>query len=59
MSDKKLDNYDPSYTYKKEDITIDKNNKVGYPMLEKVNNGLLYPETIKNSIDMDQFKPLD
>ena len=59
MPDKKLDHYNPNYTYKKEDITVDKNNKNGYPMLEKVNNGALYPEGIKNSIDMEQLNPLD
>lgn len=53
MTDEKLDHYNPNYSYKKEDITIDKNNKIGYPMLERVNNGLLFPETIKSNVDLE------
>ena len=34
MTDEKLDHYNPDYPYKKEDVTIDKSNKAGYPMLE-------------------------
>ena len=59
MPEKKLNHYNPTFTYKKEDVTIDKTNKNSYPTPESVNNGTLYPEGIKNSIDMDQFKPLD
>lgn len=57
MPDEKLDHYNPNYPYKKGDITVEKSIKNGYPMLEKVNNGALYPESIKNSIDMEQLKP--
>lgn len=59
MTDNKLDHYNPNYTYKKEDITVDKNNKKGYPVIENVNNGAMFPEGIKNDIDMEQLKPLD
>ena len=59
MTDEKLDHYNPNYPYKKEDITIDKNNKIGYPMLERVNNGLLFPETIKNGVDMEDQNTFD
>lgn len=59
MTQEKLDHYNPDYTYKKEDITIDKSNKAGYPMIEKVNNGLLFPEAIKNSIDMQDLNTFD
>ncbi len=59
MTPKKPDHYNPDYPYKKEDITIDKNNKAGYPMLENVNNGSLYPEVIKNSIDMHDLNTFD
>ncbi|MBZ9685200.1 hypothetical protein G9F72_002380 [Clostridium estertheticum] len=59
MTKEKLDHYNPDYTYKKEDITIDKGNKAGYPMIEQVNNGSLYPEAIKNSIDMQDLNTFD
>lgn len=59
MTNEKLDHYNPDYTYKKEDKTIDKSTKAGYPMLEQVNNGALYPETIKNSIDMQDLNTFD
>lgn len=57
MSDKKLDHYNPNYTYIKEEVTVDKNNRTGYPMLEHTNNGALFPESIKNNVDMEQLKP--
>ena len=59
MTQKKLDHYNPDYPYKKEDISIDKNNKAGYPMIEKLNNASLYPEGIKNSIDMQELNTFD
>ena len=59
MPDEKLDHYNPNYTYKKDDITIDKNNKSGYPMLERVSNGLLFPETIKNIVDTENQNTFD
>lgn len=59
MPDEKLDHYNPNYPYKKEDTTIDKNNKSGFPMLERVNNGLLFPEGIKNSLDMEDLNTFD
>jgi hypothetical protein len=57
MPDEKLDHYNPNYTYKKESITIDKSNRSGYPMLEAVDNAALFPEAIKNNIDLEQLKP--
>lgn len=59
MTDKKLDHYNPNYPYKKENVTIDKNNKNGYPMLESMNNGALFPDSLKNSVDMQQLKDTD
>jgi len=59
MTHKKLDSYNPDFTYKKKDITVDKNNQSEYPMLEAVNNAALYPESIKDDLDMEQFKPLE
>jgi len=55
MSDAKVDHYNPNYPYKKEDITIDTHNKAGYPMLERLNNASLYPETIKDSLDSEDL----
>lgn len=48
--------YDPEYTYKKKDITIDTVEN-SYPIIEKTNNGLLFPEGPKDFVDMEQFKP--
>jgi len=59
MTNKKLDHYNPNYPYKKEDITIDKNSGAGYPMLERVNNASLFPEVIKNSLDMEDMNTFD
>jgi hypothetical protein len=59
MSDKQQNPYNPDFTYKKKAITVDKNNEADYPILEAVNNAALYPESIKNDIDMEQFKPLE
>lgn len=57
MPDEKFDHYNPNYTYKKDIITIDKNTGSGYPMLEAVNNAALFPEAIRNNIDLEQLKP--
>ncbi len=57
MQSRKLDHYNPNYPYEKEGLTIDKNNKSGYPMIEKLNNAELYPEAIRNTVDMEQLKP--
>jgi hypothetical protein len=57
MPDEKLDHYNPNYTYKKETITIDKSIKSDFPVLEAVDNAALFPEAIKNNIDLEQLKP--
>lgn len=57
MPHEKSDHYNPNYPYGKEDITVDRKNESGYPMLERLNNAALYPEAIRNSIDMEQLKP--
>jgi hypothetical protein len=57
MSDKQPNEYNPNFTYKKKIITVD--NEAEYPMIEVLNNAGLYPESIKNNIDMEQFKPLE
>ena len=57
MPHEKSDHYNPNYPYGKEDIAVDRKNESGYPMLERLNNAALYPEAIRNSIDMEQLKP--
>ncbi|WP_410506231.1 hypothetical protein ACER0A_009415 [Haloimpatiens sp. FM7315] len=52
---KEFDNYNSDYTYKKKDIDIQMS-KLGYNMVERTNNGLLYPEGIKDEIDMPEFR---
>ena len=47
--------YDPDYTYSKKDVTIQKMEN-NYPIIERTNNALLYPECPKNSVDMDQLE---
>jgi hypothetical protein len=55
MDDKKLNNYDADYPYKKSKITVDMSNK-GYPIIEMTNNALLFPEGPKNEVDITEFK---
>ena len=57
MDKEKLDHYNPNYPYNNEDISIDKSSNCGYPKIEALNNALLFPESIKNSVDMEQLKP--
>lgn len=57
MTKEKLDHYNADYTYKKEQISIDKSHNQGYPKTEAVYNAALFPESIKDSIDMQQLKP--
>lgn len=46
--------YDPDYPYKKH--TLDTGlSKKGYPITERTNNGLVFPEGPKDEIDMDQI----
>lgn len=57
MPDDKLNHYNPNYTYRKRNITIDKSTISGYPIVEATGNATLFPETIKNNIDQEQLKP--
>ena len=50
---RKLNKYDANYTYKKNTVTID---NAKYPIIEKSNNGLLFPLTIKDNVDMNELK---
>lgn len=55
---KNLDRYNPNYPYKKEGIDVGRS-KEGYPIIEKTNNGLLYPEAPKDNVDMEGFEEID
>jgi hypothetical protein len=46
--------YEPDYPYKKHPLTSGLS-KEGYPIIERTNNGLLFPEGPKDEIDMDQI----
>lgn len=50
---KRIKNNNPEYTYKKKEITIDKNSNE-YPVIEKTMNGLVFPEKIKDNMDIDE-----
>ncbi|MFA9397861.1 MAG: hypothetical protein ACERKV_06310 [Clostridiaceae bacterium] len=52
---KELNLYDPNYTYKKHPIKTGTSKK-GYPIIERMNNGLLFPETPKIDVDMETEK---
>lgn len=52
---KDFENYNPDYTYKKKNIDV-QISKLGYNIMERTNNALLYPEGIKDEIDMPEFK---
>jgi hypothetical protein len=57
MPDERLDHYNPNYPYKKEGLDVEKNIKNGHPVVESVNNAALFPDSIKNNVDMEQLKP--
>ncbi|WP_291579390.1 hypothetical protein [Clostridium sp. UBA6640] len=58
MAKGKKDLYDPTYTYKKSDVDI-QNFKDSYPVIERTNNGLLFPEGIKPDMDTEQMRNRD
>lgn len=47
-----MEKYDPNYTYNNKHIAIDEKTNE-YPVIEATINGLLYPEKIKDNMDMD------
>lgn len=53
--DKNLNTYDPNYVYKKDTVSVGKSKK-GYPILEKTNNGLLFPEGPQNNLEFKDMK---
>ncbi|WP_461615467.1 hypothetical protein [Clostridium sp. Marseille-QA1073] len=58
MPKDKKDLYDPTYTYKKSDVDI-QNFKDSYPVIERTNNGLIFPEGIKPDMDTEQLRNRD
>lgn len=50
-----MDKYDPEYGYKKKGITTYKP-KNGYPIVERTNNGLLFPEGPQPGVDLKETK---
>jgi len=48
-----INKYNANYTYKKNITNID---SIKYPVIEKTNNGSLFPLTIKNDVDMNELK---
>lgn len=55
---KKLDRFNPDYPYKKEGIDTGVSAQ-GHPIVERKTNGLLYPESPKNLLDMDQMNDFE
>jgi hypothetical protein len=51
---KTLDMYDPDYPYKKDSIDTGFSAE-GYPIIERTNNGLLYPEGPQNRVDINDL----
>lgn len=47
--------YNPEYPYDNSHLIIEKEEFV-YPIIERSNNGLLFPEGPKDNVDMDQFE---
>lgn len=52
---KNIDKYNGNYTYKKHQISTGKSSK-GFPIVERTTNATLYPEAIKDSIDLKEMK---
>lgn len=50
----KTDRHDPEYQYKNNDFLISK--KYEYPIIERSNNGLLFPEGPQSSVDFKDFE---
>jgi len=50
--------YEPDYPYKKHPLATGLSRK-GYPITERTNNGLLFPEGPKDDIDIDQISDED
>lgn len=51
------DHYNPNYPYIKDEIDI--STHYGHPMIERTNNGLVFPECPKDSLEFEQMKDSD
>lgn len=54
---KPMDKNDPDFTYKKKEIDI-KQSSEGYPIMERTNNGLLFPEGPKDIVDFIDYEDI-
>ncbi|MBV7274372.1 hypothetical protein JMF89_06095 [Clostridiaceae bacterium UIB06] len=54
---KPLDKQNPNYTIKKEDVDL-KQSPEGYPIVERMNNGLLFPEGPKDTVDFADYEDI-
>lgn len=52
-----LDRHNPNFTYKKENIDI-KQSPEGYAIMERINNGLLFPEGPKDHVDFIDYEEI-
>ena len=52
---KELNRYDSDYPYKKSSVFTGKSKK-GYPIIEKLNNGSIFPEGPKNNLEFKDMK---
>ena len=55
MSKEIISKYNPNYPYDKPSITTQMSSE-GYPIIERTNNGLLFPEGPKDEVDIKDFK---
>jgi hypothetical protein len=54
----KIDKYNPEFPYEKHEFAI-VNTGLNFPTIERTNNALLFPEGIKEGVDIREFKPGD
>jgi ubiquinone biosynthesis protein COQ9 len=52
-----LDRHNPDFPYKKKEIDI-KQSPEGYPIIERMNNGLLFPEGPKDIVDFLDYEDI-
>lgn len=52
---KNVSRYDGDYPYKKSTVNTGKSKK-GYPIIERLNNGLVFPEAPQNNLEFKDMK---
>ncbi|ACA54853.1 hypothetical protein FDC45_03940 [Clostridium botulinum] len=52
---KEIDRYDGDYPYKKSSVFTGKSEK-GYPIIERLNNGLVFPEGPQERLEFKDMK---